>query len=69
MITVCRAEDRSQGRELKTQPIESVRTGVSKALTEITIPGGTLQKRAADVPAHFNAAGTSNGSTEANGRA
>ena len=49
--------------------IESVSHGVPAALHEVTTLGRTLKKRAADVLAYFDRAGTSNGPTEAiNGR-
>ena len=69
MIAAYRHEDRRRGRELMTALIESVGTGVPKALVEITKLGRTLKKRAADVLAYFDRPGTSNGPTEAiNGR-
>jgi len=49
--------------------IDSVSRGVPGALIEIITLGGTLKKRAVDVPAYFERPGTSNGPTEAiNGR-
>lgn len=49
--------------------IDSLSTGVPKALTELITLGRTLKKRAADVLAYFDRPGTSNGPTEAiNGR-
>ena len=48
-----------------TAVIDSVSTGVPKALTEVTKLGRTLTKRAADVLAYFDRPGTSNGPTEA----
>ena len=49
--------------------IDSISTGVPKALVEITKLGRTLKKRAADVLAYFDRPSTSNGPTEAiNGR-
>jgi len=49
--------------------IESVSTGVPKALSEVITLGRNLKKRAADVLAYFDRPGTSNGPTEAiNGR-
>lgn len=51
------------------QLIESLSQGVPAALTEVITLGKTLTKRAADVLAHFDRPGTSNGPTEAiNGR-
>jgi len=69
MIAAYRHEDRRRGRELMVSLIESVSTGVPKALVEVTKLGRTLKKRAADVLAYFDRPGTSNGPTEAiNGR-
>jgi transposase len=69
MITAYREPDRAAGRKLMTQLIESISSGVPKALTEIITLGRTLKKRAADVLAYFDRPGTSNGPTEAiNGR-
>ena len=69
MIAAYRHEDRRRGRELMVKLIESVSTGVPKALVEITKLGRTLTKRAEDVLAYFDRPGTSNGPTEAiNGR-
>jgi len=69
MIAAYREEDRRSGRELMVKLIDSISTGVPKALTEITTLGRTLKKRAADVLAYFDRPGTSNGPTEAiNGR-
>ena len=69
MIAAYRHTDRRRGRELMTALIDSVSTGVPKALTEVTKLGRTLTKRAADVLAYFDRPGTSNGPTEAiNGR-
>lgn len=49
--------------------IDSVTTGVPKALVEITKLGRTLKKRAEDALAYFDHPRTSNGPTEAiNGR-
>ena len=49
--------------------IDSLSSGVPKALTELARLGRTLKKRSADVLAYFDRPGTSNGPTEAiNGR-
>ena len=57
------------GRAIKARLIDSISTGVPKALVEITKLGRTLKKRAADVLAYFDRPSTSNGPTEAiNGR-
>ena len=69
MIVAYRHENRRHGRELMARLIDSISTGVPKALVEITKLGRTLKKRAADVLAYFDRPGTSNGPTEAiNGR-
>jgi transposase len=69
MIAAYRHQDRRHGRELMVGLIESVSTGVPKALVEVTKLGRTLKKRADDVLAYFDRPGTSNGPTEAiNGR-
>ncbi|WP_419470578.1 hypothetical protein [Cutibacterium avidum] len=51
--------------ELMARLIDSISTGVPKALVEITKLGRTLKKRAADVLAFFDRPSTSNGPTEA----
>ena len=69
MIEAYREPDRSAGKKLMQQLIDSVSHGVPAALTELTTLGRTLKKRAADVLAYFDRPGTSNGPTEAiNGR-
>jgi len=69
MIAAYRHPDRTHGRELMQQLIESVSSGVPAALTEIITLGRTLTRRAADILAYFDRPGTSNGPTEAiNGR-
>jgi transposase len=69
MIAAYRHEDRRHGRELMIKLIDSISSGVPKALTEVITLGRTLKKRAADVLAYFDRPGTSNGPTEAiNGR-
>jgi transposase len=69
MIAAYREPDRTQGRKLMQQLINSVSHGVPAALVEIITLGRTLNKRAADVLAYFDRPGTSNGPTEAiNGR-
>ena len=69
MIAAYRHEDRRRGRELMVDLIESISTGVPKALVEVIKLGRTLTKRATDVLAYFDRPGTSNGPTEAiNGR-
>ena len=69
MIGAYREPDRSRGKQLMTQLIDSVSAGVPTALTELRTLGRTLTKRAEDVLAYFDRPGTSNGPTEAmNGR-
>ena len=69
MIAAYRHPDRTRGRDLMTQLIDSVSHDVPTALNEITRLGRTLKRRAADVLAYFDRPGTSNGPTEAiNGR-
>jgi transposase len=69
MIAAYRHPDRRHGRQLMVGLIESLSTGVPKALVEVTKLGRTLRKRADDVLAYFDRPGTSNGPTEAiNGR-
>ena len=69
MIAAYREPDRSRGRALMKQLINSVSHGVPTALVELITLGRTLNKRAADVLAYFDRPGTSNGPTEAiNGR-
>lgn len=65
MIAAYRHENRRHGRELMARLIDSISTGVPKALVEITKLGRTLKKRAADVLTYFDRPGTSNGPTEA----
>jgi len=69
MISAYRDPDRTRGRATMIALIESLRTAVPPALTELVTLGRTLDKRAGDVLAYFDRPGTSNGSTEAiNGR-
>jgi transposase len=69
MISAYRQPDRAAGRKQMQTLIDSVSSGVPRALTEIITLGRTLTKRAADVLAYFDRPGTSNGPTEAiNGR-
>src|SRR5690625_5123418 len=69
MITTYREADRSRGKQLMCQLIESLSHGVPAALSELRKLGRTLKRRAADVLACFDRPGTSNGPTEAiNGR-
>jgi transposase len=69
MIVAYREPNRTTGRDLMAQLIDSVGHGVPKGLSEVTTLGRTLKKRAVDVLAYFDRPGTSNGPTEAiNGR-
>src|SRR4051794_11340643 len=69
MIAAYRQQERGRGRQLMAKLIDSVSSGVPKALTEIITLGRTSKKRPADVMAYFDRPGTSNGPTEAiNGR-
>ena len=69
MIAAYREPDRRHARQLMAAVIDSLATGVPKALTELARLGRTLKRRAADVLAYFDRPGTSNGPTEAiNGR-
>ncbi|MCP2180049.1 ISL3 family transposase [Prauserella alba] len=69
VIAAYREPDRRTGRVLMSKLIDSITTGVPKALEELTRLGRTLKQRADDVLAYFDRPGTSNGPTEAiNGR-
>ena len=69
MIAAYRDPDRTKGRQLMQQLIDTLSAGVPGALTEIISLGRTLKKRAEDVLAYFDWPSTSNGPTEAlNGR-
>jgi len=69
MIAAYRHPDRAQGRSMLDTLINALSHDVPAALTELITLGRTLKRRAADVLAHFERPGTSNGPTEAiNGR-
>jgi transposase len=69
IVAAYRHPDRSGAKTQLTKIIGSISQNVPAALTEVTILGRTLQRRAADVLAYFDRPGTSNGPTEAiNGR-
>ncbi len=69
MIAAYRHDDPKQGRRLMEELIASLTVGVPRALKELITLGRTLKRRATDVLAYFDRAGTSNGPTEAiNGR-
>ncbi len=65
MLAAYREQDRRCGRELIVKLIDSVSHAVPNALSEVIALGRTLNKRSADVLAHFDWPGTSNGPTEA----
>jgi transposase len=68
-VSAYRHPDRHQGRRVMQQLIASLATGVPATLCELATLGRTLKKRSADILAHFDCPGTSNGPTEAiNGR-
>jgi len=58
MIAAYRAPDRTRGRALMTDLVESLRHGVPAALSELHTLGRTLNTRAADVLAYFDRPGT-----------
>ncbi|QUW17848.1 ISL3 family transposase [Agrococcus sp. Marseille-Q4369] len=69
LVTAYREPDRTKGKQLMQQLMDSIGSGVPRALQEIGKLGRTLKRRAADVLAYFDRPGTSNGPTEAiNGR-
>lgn len=69
MVDAYRDPDRANGKQKMQALIDSVTTGVPKALKEVITLGRTLKRRADDVLAYFDRPGTSNGPTEAiNGR-
>lgn len=69
MIAAYREPDKTRGKQMMQQLIDSVSHGVPSGLTEIRKLGRTLKRRAADILAFFDRPGTSNGPTEAiNGR-
>jgi transposase len=69
MIAAYRQPDRRRGRDLMQKLINDLSHAVPTSLTELTVLGRTLKRRAADVLAYFDRPGTSNGPTEAiNGR-
>lgn len=61
--------DRASAKTHLAKTITVISAAVPTALTELITLGRTLKRRAADVPALFDRAGTSNGPAEAiNGR-
>jgi hypothetical protein len=60
MIVAYRDPDRTRGRQLMTELITSISSGVPDVLAELATLGRTLTKRAADVLAYFDRPGTSN---------
>lgn len=65
MIAAYREPDRAAGHPLMTPLIESISSGVPKALTELVTLGRTIKNRTHDVSAYFDRTGTSNELTEA----
>ena len=65
MIAAYRDPERTRGRNLMAQLIDSISHDVPTALSEISKFGRTLKRRAADALAYFDRPGTSNGPTEA----
>jgi len=69
IVTAYRDPEPANGRRLLEAVIHSLSTGVPAGLPELRKLGSTLKRRAADILAYFDRAGTSNGPTEAiNGR-
>jgi transposase len=69
IVAAYRDPDRANAKTTLTDIISKLGAGVPAALTELITLGRTLKRRAADVLAYFDRAGTSNGPTEAvNGR-
>jgi transposase len=69
MIAAYRHPNKTAGRELMIQLIDTISHDVPMVLSEIATLGRTLKRRAIDVLAYFDRPGTSNGPTEAiNGR-
>ena len=69
IVAAYRAEDRSEGKRLLQEVIDTLASGLPPGLIELKRLGRTLKRRAADVLAFFTRSGTSNGPTEAiNGR-
>jgi transposase len=69
MIAAYRHPNKTAGRELMIQLIDTISHDVPMVFSEIATLGRTLKRRAIDVLAYFDRPGTSNGPTEAiNGR-
>ncbi|KZX19685.1 ISL3 family transposase [Rathayibacter tanaceti] len=69
MIAAYRDPDRASGKTAMQTLIDSISSGVPRALKELVTLGRTMKARTADVLAYFDRPGTSNGPTEAiNGR-
>ena len=69
IVAAYRNHDRAAAKTELRKVIATITAAVPTALTELITLGRTLKRRAADVLAHFDRAGTSNGPTEAiNGR-
>ncbi len=65
IVTAYRDPDRAAARASLAKIIDTTGKGVPPALSEPITLGPTLRRRAADVLAYFDLAGTSNGPTEA----
>jgi transposase len=69
IVAAYRHPDRAAGKAVLRTVIDTISRGVPAALTELISLGRTLKRRAGDILAYFDRAGTSNGPTEAiNGR-
>jgi transposase len=69
IVAAYRNHDRAAAKTELKRTIATITAAVPTALTELITLGRTLKRRAADVLAYFDRAGTSNGPTEAiNGR-
>jgi transposase len=69
IVAAYRNPDRAAGKTELNKIIDTISAAVPTALTELITLGRTLKRRATDVLAYFDRAGTSNGPTEAiNGR-
>lgn len=69
IVAAYRNHDRAAAKTELKRIIATITAAVPTALTELITLGRTLKRRAADVLAYFDRAGTSNGPTEAiNGR-
>jgi transposase len=65
IVAAYRNHDRAAAKTELKRIIATITAAVPTALTELITLGRTLKRRAADVLAYFDRAGTSNGPTEA----